>query len=157
MHEQKSQDKPQSRSNQHQGKEYQLCWFYHLKSNSWLCLLQSEQIQYWKITILPRFYFILSKCISTHKYIHKLGLCVYLYVHVHVHLPVYVKRERERERPITTVKLEEITSVTDKPTKAQLYCVDRLPTLSTTPPAIANKTEGQLSCIKRPRRIMNHL
>ena len=44
--------------------------------------------------------------------------------------------------------LEATTSVTYKPTKAQAYCVDRLPRLSTNPPAIANKTKGQLSYIK---------
>ena len=52
---------------------------------------------------------------------------------------------------MTTVMLEVITSVTDKPTKAQAYCVDRFPTLRTTPPAIANETQGQLSCIDHSR------
>lgn len=46
--------------------------------------------------------------------------------------------------------LDEMTSTTDKPTKAQAYCVERFPKLRTTPPAIANKTDDQLSCIKFP-------
>lgn len=50
--------------------------------------------------------------------------------------------------------LEVITSVTDKPTNAHAYCVERLPRLRTTPPAIANKTLGQLSCINNSK---NHL
>lgn len=53
--------------------------------------------------------------------------------------------------------LEEITSVTDKPTKAQAYCAARFPMLRTTPPAIANKTDGQLSCINYPRIFRNPL
>jgi hypothetical protein len=56
------------------------------------------------------------------------------------------------DKPITTVMLAVITSVTDKPTKAQAYCVDKFPRLRTTPPAIANITEGQLSCINHPSR-----
>jgi len=50
------------------------------------------------------------------------------------------------ELPITTVMLAVITSVTDSPTKANAYCEDRLPRLRTTPPPIAKRTEGQLSC-----------
>ena len=111
-----------------------------------------------KIHYLANFYSIFfSKWISTHKCINKYGLCVCLFVWTHAcsHACVYIGRERER--PITTVMLEVTTSVTDKPTNAQAYCVDRLPRLSTNPPAIANNTEGQLSCIRHPTRIMNQL
>ena len=45
--------------------------------------------------------------------------------------------------------LAQITSVTERPTYAQAYCVERFPILSTRPPAIANSTEGQLSFIKK--------
>jgi hypothetical protein len=45
--------------------------------------------------------------------------------------------------------LELITSVTERPTYAQAYCVERFPILRTTPPAIANKTEGKLSFITK--------
>ena len=38
-----------------------------------------------------------------------------------------------------------ITSVTDKPTKAKVYCVERFPRLKNTPPAITNNTQGQFS------------
>lgn len=48
---------------------------------------------------------------------------------------------------MTTVILEVITSVTDKPTNAQAYCVDRFPRLRAIPPPIANRIDGQLSCI----------
>ena len=58
------------------------------------------------------------------------------------------KLEREGEGedhpPITTTMLELMTSVTERPTYAQAYWVERFPILSTTPPAIANSTEGQL-------------
>lgn len=51
-----------------------------------------------------------------------------------------------RYLPITTVILELITSVTERPTYAHAYCVDKFPRLRTIPPDIANKVEGQLSC-----------
>lgn len=35
--------------------------------------------------------------------------------------------------------LDVITSVTESPTKAQAYCVDRFPKLKNIPPAIASK------------------
>lgn len=42
--------------------------------------------------------------------------------------------------------LDVITSVTERPTKAQAYCVDKFPRLRNTPPAIAIRMQGQLSC-----------
>jgi len=54
-------------------------------------------------------------------------------------------REEWFHQPITTTMLELITSVTERPTYAQAYWVDRFPMLRTTPPAMANSTEGQLS------------
>jgi hypothetical protein len=39
-----------------------------------------------------------------------------------------------------------MTSVTERPTNAQPYCVASVPRLSVTPPAMANNTEGQLFC-----------
>jgi len=39
-----------------------------------------------------------------------------------------------------------ITSVTDSPTKANAYWLDRFPRLRNRPPPIAKRTEGQLSC-----------
>ena len=45
---------------------------------------------------------------------------------------------------MTTLRLEAMTSVTESPTNAQPYCVASVPRLRVTPPAIANRTEGQL-------------
>ncbi|KAJ0545239.1 hypothetical protein HanIR_Chr08g0347741 [Helianthus annuus] len=56
---------------------------------------------------------------------------------------------------MTTVILEVITSVTDKPTNAHAYCVDRFPRLKTTPPAIANRMLGQLFCNKKKCSLMH--
>lgn len=49
--------------------------------------------------------------------------------------------------PITTVILEQITFVTDRPANAHAYCDTRFPRPRASPPAIANSTEGQLSWI----------
>ena len=49
--------------------------------------------------------------------------------------------------PMTTFRLEAMTSVTVSPTYAQPYCVARVPRVMKTPPAIANKIDGQLSYI----------
>lgn len=53
---------------------------------------------------------------------------------------------------MTTLRLEAMTSVTQSPTKAQPYCVASVPRLRVTPPAIANRTDGQLfgncKCLK---------
>jgi len=48
---------------------------------------------------------------------------------------------------MTTFRLDAMTSVTERPTNAQPYCVASVPRLRVTPPAVANKTEGQLFCI----------
>lgn len=71
-------------------------------------------------------------------------------------LKTYIDRilsEHNTNKPITTVMLHVITSVTDNPTKAQAYCVDRFPRLRTTPPAIANITEDQFSYINHHGRL----
>lgn len=49
--------------------------------------------------------------------------------------------------PKTTAKLDVMTSVSERPTKAQAYCVAKLPNPRKTPPAMAIKTQGQLYCI----------
>jgi hypothetical protein len=41
----------------------------------------------------------------------------------------------------------------ERPTNGHAYCVSKLPTPSTSPPANANPTDGQLSCSSRSRRI----
>jgi len=58
-------------------------------------------------------------------------------------------------QPATTVMLEEMTSTMERPTNGHAYCVSKLPTPSTSPPANANPTDGQLSCSSssRSRRI----
>lgn len=48
---------------------------------------------------------------------------------------------------MTTFRLEAMTSVTESPTNAHPYCVASVPRPLNTPPDIANKIEGQLSCI----------
>jgi len=48
---------------------------------------------------------------------------------------------------MTTFRLDAMTSVTERPTNAQPYCVASVPRLRVTPPAVANKTDGQLFCI----------
>lgn len=55
------------------------------------------------------------------------------------------KNEIKKYLPITTVMLDVITSVTERPTYAQAYCVAKFPRLRTTPPAMANRIQGQLS------------
>jgi hypothetical protein len=49
--------------------------------------------------------------------------------------------------PATTVILEQMTFVTDRPANAHAYYETRFPRLRARPPAIAIRTEGQLSCI----------
>jgi hypothetical protein len=48
---------------------------------------------------------------------------------------------------MTTVMLEQMMFVTDRPANAHAYCETRFPRLRAMPPAIAIRTEGQLSCI----------
>jgi hypothetical protein len=56
-----------------------------------------------------------------------------------MHIYIYV--------PITTAMHEQMIMDTERPANAHAYCEMRFPRPSVTPPAIAIRTEGQLSCI----------
>lgn len=49
--------------------------------------------------------------------------------------------------PITTAMHEQMIMETERPANAHAYCEMRFPRPRVTPPAMAIRTEGQLSCI----------
>lgn len=76
--------------------------------------------------------------------------CPCNYISTHRGFKTIYQQEQLREfvqiwLPITTVMLQQMTFVRDRPANAHAYCDTRFPRPRTKPPAIANSTEGQLS------------
>ena len=59
--------------------------------------------------------------------------------------------------PPQTVRLLLTTSVRESPTKANAYCVPRLPRHRKIPPAMANPTDAPLSCTHAAIRLQREM